>query len=508
MTLPLAVSPSNPRPGFYMTTNLLRGPTSPGTQGLKALIISPPATTPGDIVVGTEIRPVFSKEDVQTAIGRGLGFLAYQILVLQDPEALVDLIACAESGGAAATGTLTFGGAVTADETWEVTIMGRAIQVSRAVGDTADTAKTAAIAKINEKVDSLFGVASSGGVGVVTFTANSKGPAGNDVTTRVKRLAGAGGTLAWGGAKLTGGTTEPDMTTALTTAQGKEYDYILTCISNAEAQSAGTSNMSRLEDHIDLLGSGSRAKMQQGIVGSTGSIASAKTGTIGRNSTIVGHLDGVNFESLPCELAAFEVGDRMRRRRRESNANRVLTKMKGIFGSADPVADDPTDAEATDALNSGVSLCGYNAQNEPILLRSITTHSQDSAGNPDKRCFDTAGVDALFDYLKDLRTAIPQEFLDPDGGQVKIVKDRTDEDEELPAGVVEERDIRNFIIRRTESFWIPKGVIHGERFREAVESGELAVEVNASDDTQVDIFLPAKAVPILAKIGLYAAKVA
>lgn len=508
MTLPLAVSPSNPRPGFYMTANLLRSATSPGSAGLKGLIISPPATSGGDIGVGTEIRPVFAKEDVQTAIGRGLGFYAYQILLLNDPEAIIDLVACAESAGAAATGTLTFAGTVTADETWACTIMGVEIELSRLVGDSADTAKTAAITKINEKVDSIFGVASSGGTGIITFTANSKGPAGNDVRTRVKRIAGAGGTLAWGAATLTGGTTEPDMTTALALVQAKEYDYILVCISNAEAQASGTTNMSRLEDHIDLLGSGSRAKLQQGVVGSTGSIASAKTGAIGRNSPVLDHLTGVNFESLPCQLAGFEVGDRMRRRRLESNANRVLTKMKGIFGSADPIADDPTDAEATDALNNGVSLCGYNAQNEAILLRSVTTHSQDSTGNPDRRCFDTSNVDALYDYWKDMRTAIPQEFLNPEGQQVKVVKNRTEEDEELPAGVVEERDIRNFVIRRTEAFWIPKGVIHGERFREAVESGELAVEVNAADDTQVDIYLPAKAVPILAKIGLYAAKVA
>lgn len=507
MVLPLAVSPTNPKPGLYMTFNLTRGSNSPGTLGLRALIVSPPATSGGDIGIDTEIRTVYSKEDVQAAIGRGLGYYAYQALIANDPEALVDLVACPESAGSAATGTLTFAGSVTSDETWRVYIMGVPIDLSRAVGDTADTAKTNAISKINEKLDDICCVASSGGTGIVTLTFNSKGPAGNDATLRVKRLAGAGGSLTPSGAKFTGGTTEPDMTAAYALVQGREYDYIEPCLSNAEAQSNSTSNQSRIEAQLDALGSGSKAKLQQAIVGSTGSIALAKTGAIGRNSAVMEHILLVNGESLPCELAAAELGDRMRRRRLESNANRVLSKLKRVRGSADPVGDEPLDSEAIDALNNGVSICGYNAQDEVIILRSVTTHSQDASGNPDRRCFDTNEVDALFDYWKDLRTAIPQEFLDPDGGQVKISRDRTSEDEDLPEGVVEERDIRAFIIRRTEAFWIPKGVIDRVKFDEVVASGELAVEVNDSDETQVDCFVPSKAVKILAKIGLYVAKV-
>src|SRR5690606_5171501 len=110
MNAPLAVDVSNPSPGLYLTVDLLRGATSPGAAGVRALIISPPQTGEGDITVGTEIRPVFSREDVERAIGRGPGYYAYQALIANDPQALVDLIACAESAGAAATNTLTFTG--------------------------------------------------------------------------------------------------------------------------------------------------------------------------------------------------------------------------------------------------------------------------------------------------------------------------------------------------------------------------------------------------------------
>lgn len=505
-TLPLAVDPTNPEPGFYLTVDLLRGSTSPGAAGVRGVIISPPATAGGDIGVGTEIRAVYSKEDVATAIGKGLGYYAYRAIAANDAQALIDLVACAESAGAAATGTFTAGGSVTAAMTWRLWVMGWYVDVSWAVGETPTDFAVKAVAALNAMSEDLFVIASSA-IGVVTLTARSKGPAGNDVRIRVQQLAGTGGTLVAGAATLTGGTTEPDMTTALTLIEGQEYDYILPCISNAEAQAAGTTNMSRVEDHIDALDSGSDAKLQQAYVASTGSIASAKTGAIGRNSAIMSHVLCVNAECLPCELAGADMGDRMRRRRLESNANRVLTKLLRVRGSKDPVADKPSGAEPTDAINNGVSLCSYNRQNEVIILRSVTTHSQDTGGNPDRRAFDTNEIDGLFDYGKDLRTFLPQEFLNPDGGQVKLAKDREEGDEELPAGVVEERDVRSAIVRRTVGFWIPKGVIDGPHFESVVESGELKVQVNASDATQCDVFIPARAVKILAKMGVYLAKV-
>ncbi len=505
-TLPLAVDPSNPGPGFYLTVDLLRGSTSPGAAGVRCCIITPPATAGGDIGIGTEIRAVYSKEDVQTAVGKALGYYAFRAAQANDPQLLADLVACAEGAGAAATGTATFGGAPTSAMTIRFWIMGWIVDISWAVGESTEDIKAKFIAEVNEHAEDLFVIASSGGAGIGTLTARSKGPAGNDVTFRYKVLAGAGGTVTLSGAKLTGGTTEPDMTTALTLIQGQEYDYILPCISNAEAQASGTTNQSRLEDHIDALDSGADAKLQQGYIASTGSIAQAKTGAIGRNSAVLSHVHSTNDETLPCELAAADMGDRMRRRRLESNANRVLTKLKRVRGSADPVGDKPTEPETIDAINNGVSLCSYNRQNEVIILRSVTTHSQDSGGNPDRRAFDTNEVDGLFDYAKDLRTAIPQEFMNPDGGQVKLAKDREEGDEELPQGVVEERDVRSFIIRRTEGFWVPKGVIDGPHFASVVESGELKVQVNASDPTQCDMFLPARAVKILAKMGLYLAK--
>jgi phage tail sheath gpL-like len=196
-------------------------------------------------------------------------------------------------------------------------------------------------------------IASAGASGVVNITARCKGPIGNDIRLRTAITAGAGGTLPASGATLTGGTTEVDFTTALANLAIKEYDYILICASNADAQSASaSSNPGRLATYIDANLSGSTAKLQQGLYGSTGTIAQAKTSAIARNHTNLEHVNSVSDESLPCEVAAAELGNRMARRRLESNANRTLQPLKRVRGSADPNGDQPTDTEAQDALET------------------------------------------------------------------------------------------------------------------------------------------------------------
>jgi phage tail sheath gpL-like len=507
MSAPLAVDPSLLRPGFYIVVNFLKGATSPGVAGLRAAIVSQVASTSGNITPNTEIRSVFSKEDVEVAAGRCPGYFAYQALFANDPNALVDLITCADSGGAAATQTLTFGGTPTSNMTIRIWLMGVQIDLAYNVGDAVTTARDNAVAKINQYGTDLMLIASAGAGGVVNLTARCKGPIGNDVRVRVSVIAGAGGTCVAGGAALTGGTTEVDFTTPLSNLAIKEYDYILVCCSNTDAQSASaSSNPGRLATYIDANLTGSTAKLQQGIYGSTGTIAQAKTSAIARNHTNLEHVNSVSDESLPCEVAAAELGNRMARRRLESNANRTLQPLKRVRGSADPNGDQPTDTEAQDALGNGVSLIGYTASLAPMILRSVTTHSQDTNGNVDRRCLDTNETDSLYDYAKDLRIALPQTYQSPDG-QVKIAKDRQPGDDPNPQGVVEERDIRSTVVSRTLGFWVPKGVIDGAAFQASIADGTFQGNINASDPTQFDLFIPAKVFKILAKIGVYLAKV-
>lgn len=504
MSAPVVFDPASLVPGFAIRVDFLRGTTSPGSAGLRCAIVSPPAATPGDLAAAT-IRQVFSAEEVETASGKSLAYYAWKALQANDPACVADLVLCAASAGASATGTITFTGAPTSNMTFRFWGMGYPIDLAWNVGEANTVARDNAVTKINQYAADVSLVASAGAGGIVNLTFRTVGPAGNDCRIRTAIVAGAGGTLPASGATLTGGTTEVDMTAALAALAVKEYDYILICASNTDAQSGSTSNPSRLATHIDNNLPGTNGKLQQGCYGSTGTTAQAKTNAIARNHTNIEHSIYRTSEDLPCEVAAANLGDRMRRRRIEINANRVMQPLKRLRGAADPSTAKLTDTEADDALKNGVTVVDYTANNSPMLKRSVTTHSQDTGGNPDRRCVDTNETDSLYDYAKDWRIVLPQTYQAPDG-QVKISKNLLP-GQENPEGVVEERDVRATIVTRTEAFWVPKGVIDGVAFADVVASGELQVNVNATDKTQLDIFIPARVFKILAKIGVYLAKV-
>lgn len=502
MGIPLAVAPSNPVPGLHLVVNLLYGAASPGSGSIRALLVGPMNTTGGDMTQDTEIRTVGSADDVKTGAGQGsLPHLAYKALFANDATARVDLLCPTKSAGTAAAGGITVTGTITTSGTVRCIIQGRVIDVPWVVGEDVDAWVTKAVTYINRYADDLFVTASDAvAAGKVDLTAKGAGPAGNDVTIRALITEGcAGGSVAV--TAMSAGATEPDFTTALANAVGTEYDYIVMCCSNADVNAASSNNPAALETHITGNNTGLSAKLQQGVLASTNTIATAKVGAIGRNAEELEHLCGVGLESLPCELAGAECGDRMRRRKLNPNSNRIGTELRGLYPSADILGDNPTETEAIDAMTNGVSLMHYTATGTLQLMRPITTHSQDSGGNPDTRVFDVNEVDALYDYAKDLRAALPAEF-----EQAKIAKDRVTGDNPLPEGVVEESDVKQFIISRTLGFWVPKGVIDGDLFEAAVADGSFVVEVNATDPTQVDIFIPAVPFKILSKFGLYVAK--
>jgi phage tail sheath gpL-like len=297
---------------------------------------------------------------------------------------------------------------------------------------------------------------------------------------------------------MTGGTTEPDFTTAFETIEGREYDYILPALSNADAASA-SGNVARLETHINGFNEGLNAHLQQGVVGHTGSRTAAAVSSVARNEQVIELLCAQQSESLPCEVAGDEMGDRMKQRALYISRNRIGTSMQ-IAAAADPVANNPTVAQSDAALLAGLSIAAYNERGEPYLVRAVTTYSQTDTGTQVLPT-DCNEIDALYDYAKDLRAFLPVEF-----ANARVTRDITEPSDDLPEGVVEERDIKAAIVARTRSFWIPKGVLNGDHFNEKLASGELVVRVNDTDETQVDIFIPAKPFKNLAKLGVYVAK--
>ncbi len=504
MTVPLAVEPSVKTPGVYLTVNLLAGAANPGLTALRALILASKSSS-GDIAANTEVRECFGPDDVATALGSGTpGHLAAKSFYRRHPKGKLDVVAPTESAGAAATGTQTFTGPATQNSTIRHRIHGRLIDVPWLSGEAATAYVTRAVAAINEQSDDLFVIASDGGTGSLVLTAKVKGPWGNDVLINASILEGGGGiAVSVNPTTLTGGTTEPTLTTALALVATRSYRRIIPCVSNADAASnSGSSGPGRVATHIDSLETGSEAKLQVGCVGHTGQISAVKTGAIGRNNEAFQYVFGQTFESLPCELAGAEAGDALRFIGVRANYNRIGNKHDSLYGPADPVGEKLTATEKEDLLSNGVTPIDIQPiTGELYVVRPITTHSL-SGSTPDYRAFDLPDTDGMYTVAEDIRDSLPQEF-----SNCSITENLPAGVNRLPAGVVEVKDVRAFVLSRL-GLWVDAGVVDGNELETSIQAEELIVEINASDKTQVDIFLPLAIVKPLAKMGVVAAKVA
>lgn len=502
MAIPKAVASSVKTPGLYLVVNLLGSPAAPGTSPLRALIMAPKSAA-GTITPNTEVRRCFGPTDVGIALGPGTpGHLASKKLFQRFGLASLDVIAPLASAGAAATITQTFTGPATANSTIRLRVHGRILDVPWLSAETATTFATRAAAAVNALGDDLA-VTVVGGVGTLVYTAKLPGPWGNDIRISAAIQDGGGGiAITVNPTALAGGTTEPTFAIALSQVVTSEYRRIVPCLSNADASdTTSASNGERLADHINNLESGLGALLQVGVIGHTGSIANVKAGAIDRNNEAVQYAYGQNWNDLPCEIAGAEAGDAMRFITLRPNFNRI-GNVHNLYGPTDIVADKLTQAEVEDLLNNGVSPVDVDTlTGVTYLVRPISSHSL-AAASPDFRAFDLSDTDGMYSVFQDLRTALPQQF-----PNASISPDLAPGSDPLPAGVVELKDVRQFVLSRLR-FWTRQGVVNKGALDVSIANGDLIFEIDSADGTQVNIFLPLAIIKPLAKFGVVGSKVA
>jgi phage tail sheath gpL-like len=499
-SIPVAVAPSVRSPGLYLLINLLAGQSSPGSGRLRGLIMASKIAA-GTITADTQVvASVAGPDAVSTYLGSGtLGHLASKALFTENPLAQVDLVAPAAPAGAAAAQTITFA-AGPPSVTWTITgeIAGRPIECQWIAGASDIAGAAALAAAINAKSTDLPVTAANGGTAICTVTCKQLGTIGNDVKLSFAAANGATGTITVGGATLTGGTLEMDISNALATVAGTEYDYILICASNTDVIAASaTSAPGDAKTHVTLYQTGRGAKLQQVIVGCTSAIASVKTGTGQHNFGPMQYVYCQGGRSLPCEWAAAEMGARMREETIDPDVNRIEMPYRAtLYGAKDLNADALTDTECEDLLWYGVSPIVYDTSGNPLPARPITTYHKDGTGAPDDRLLDTSRVTGTYAVAKDLRVAIPREF-----PNCKLSEDLVPGDDPLPEGVVEVRDIKSFVNSRIR-YWIGRGVVIRDKYETALTDGSFIVRVNPTDPSQCDIVLPVGMVPPLAKFSV------
>jgi phage tail sheath gpL-like len=502
-SIPLAVSPSVKTPGLYITVNLLGALANAGDLTHRALIIAPKGSA-GNITDQTEVRQVFGPDDVALSHGPGTqAHLAAKKYFAANPGGPVDVVAPTASAGVVATATQTFTGPATENSVIRFRGAGRLIDVAWNSGEAATTFVPRAVAALNAEGADLPFVASDATLGSLLSTAKVAGLWGNDILINASILSGGTGiAITVNPASLTGGTLEPTLTTVLALVATRKYRRIVPCCSNSDAESASsTSGPGRVETHIDTLETGNEAKLQVGVIGHTGTIANVKAGAIAKNNEAMQYVFGQTFEGLPCELAGAEAGDALKFVTQRANFNRIGNVLD-VLGPADPVGEKPTAAEVEDLLSNGVTPLNIQPlTGEIYVVRPITTHSLNGS-TPDYRAFDMSDTDGMYSVVEDLQATLPQEF-----ANCSITEDLPPGVNRLPPGVVERKDVEAFVLNRLGK-QVDLGVVDSNRLDQSIAAGELIVQINSTDPTQVDIFLPAKIVKPLAKFGLTASKVA
>jgi phage tail sheath gpL-like len=503
MPISKAVASSVKSPGFYLLIDLLGAPANPGTAALRTLIMAPKSSA-GNITPNTEVRQCFGANDVATALGAGTpGHLAAKRFFQRFGLGSLDVVAPAASAGGVATATQTFTGPATENSTVRFRVHGRIVDVPWLAGEAATVFVPRAVATINQFASDLFVTASDATAGSILYTAKVPGPWGNDVRLFAGVYeGGAGIAVTVNPAACTGGTTEPVYTTALSLVSTREYARIVLCLSNADAaDTSSASNAERLASHLTTFGAGSGALLQVGVVGVTGSTTAAKAGAIDRNHAGMQYVLGRLWDDLPAELAGAEAGDALRWVTLRANYNRIGNR-HDLYGPRDVVTQKLSAAEVEDLLSNGVTPLDVDSLTAaPFLVAPITTHST-YAGAPDYRAYHLSDTDAMFQVFRDLRAAVPQEF-----PNASISPDLTAGGDPLPAGVVEVRDVRAFVISRLRS-QVRAGIVQGAALDLSIANGELTVGIDESDGSQVNVFVPTSIIKPLAKFGMVAAKVA
>jgi phage tail sheath gpL-like len=503
VSLPVAIDPLTRRPGVGLKIDLKTGSSSSAAQAIRILLLSPKNASGGTATVDTTVyESVVHADAVSTLLGPGsLGHLAASRVFEEFPTAAVDVIALAAASGAQASGTITFDDTtpVTVARVAEVEIAGRVLTIDWFAGETDITAATRLVAKIGQLTKELPVTATNGGgtLAAVTLTFKSKGLSGNDAIYRARLLDGGTGGAVTPGTRtaLSGGTTEPSVVNALTLITQREYRLIVACIGNTDAANASTtSTLGRLKTHLVGRGEGIGALLQTVHSACTDSLVNAKACTNQHNFEFFTHHLARGALSLPCEWAGAVAGLVAREIRTDPNHNFIHTPFRAeLYGSPSIDADALTAAECEDALVSGVSYVSYTVRMEPRLERPITSYFEDSDGNPDDRVLDASKPLAAMAVLTDLRTRCARAW-----ANMKLAKTLPAGSTPIPPRVVTEAAARAFIVGILRE-WCGQGVILESELDAALADGSLVIQVDDTDEHQLDTYLPLKIVPIFAK---------
>lgn len=376
--------------------------------------------------------------------------------------------------GTAATGTIVITGTATAAGTLNIYVAGKRVQAAVASGDSATVVGDSVDAAINA-VTSL-GVTAVNVTGTVTLTHRHKGEVGNDYPVKLNWLGVNGGEETPAGisvaiTQLSGGATNPDISTALTALGSEEYEYHLFPWTD-------TANLDAYRDWMDdTTGRWAWDDMLYGMgfTGKAGTYAELITFGGTRNdqhTTVVGVYDSPN----PAYQWAAAWSAQAAKSLTIDPARPLQTLvLKGVLSPAS--TSRFTHGERNALLYKGVATFTVRADGQPAIERSITTYRLNGTGDPDNAYLDIQTLATIAYFNREVRFRVNAKY-----ARHKLANDGT----KFGAGqpIVTPNTIRGEMVAMYEDLMTLGLVENMEEFK-----ARMIVERNGTDPNRLDVVL-------------------
>jgi phage tail sheath gpL-like len=427
----------------------------------KRLLLTGYKTSAGSAAVSTVHRVTTLKKAI------GLFGIGSQLAVMFEAALRVSrsipiyCMAVVESGGVAASGTVTLATNATGSGTLSVWVAGRLFRVGFEKDDTPTVVGDALEAAINAHPN--LPVTANNTAGAVVLTARNKGLGGNTIRYRSTITPSVGMTSTDTGAVFTSGTLEGDPTAALATIEGQRFHHICSFCSDDTA-------FGKYKTHVAKVSSALEQQWCFASCATTAAVSDATTLTTALDDyrTQVVHLESADqpeyeiaaaFAALRCKIV---------------NRNQTLDYLE-LPGITAPFAEDkwPTRADEQAALEGGVVPLRPMRNGTVVVVRNVVSRKTSPA-------FRDAEPMEISDYIdEDLISNAMTKFK---GQALKVSS---------PAGTPNVLTPDRFLVFLHERMRIWDTVLDYTQGAETdIKAGRTVAEQNAQDTCRLDVGYP------------------
>ncbi len=373
-------------PGIYVEFN--NGLANNADPNFKVVVIGQRLSS-GSVAEGVAMHGT-TPAKAEEYFGRG-AMLTEMVTALFAANQWMNVTAIAlddDAAGAAAAGNVTVTGSASSTGTLALYIAGKQVNVGVTSGDSQDAIATAIAAAINAD-DTLPVTAAVNGTvtNQVDLTCRWKGETGNDIDVRTNYYGEQlpkGITVAI--TAMSGGTTNPDITTAISAMGDEWYNWIVCPYTD-------TSNMVALETELDSRWGPTRQIGARAFTAYRGNHSAAVTFGDSRNNPHVTCM-GTNIAPQPPYIWAA-VNAVVGAAALSIDPARPLQTLK-LTGIMPPATEDAwTDSERNLLLFDGIATYKVGADGSVMIERQITMYQVNAANIADDSYLDITVPETL-----------------------------------------------------------------------------------------------------------------